>query len=102
MPQLARARERGIPIIGEVELASDFSKGNIVAVTGSNGKTTTTTLAGDMIAASGRDTLVGGNIGTPAVTLRRDRDRPDLGRAGDQQLSAGDALRASAPRLQSS
>lgn len=69
MPQLARARERGIPIIGEVELAFRFLKGNIVAVTGSNGKTTTTTLAGDVIAASGRDTLVGGNIGTPVITF---------------------------------
>ncbi len=69
MPQLARARERGVPIIGEVELAYRFLKGNIVAVTGSNGKTTTTTLAGDVIAASGRDTLVGGNIGTPAVSF---------------------------------
>ena len=69
MPQLARARERGVTIIGEVELASRFLKGNIVAVTGSNGKTTTTTLAGDVIAASGRDTLVGGNIGTPAISF---------------------------------
>ncbi len=69
MPQLARARERGVPIIGEVELASRFLKGNIVAVTGSNGKTTTTTLVGDVIAASGRDTLVGGNIGTPAISF---------------------------------
>ena len=69
MPQLARARERGTPIIGEIELASRFLKGNIVAVTGSNGKTTTTTLAGDVIAASGRDTLVGGNIGTPAISF---------------------------------
>jgi UDP-N-acetylmuramoylalanine--D-glutamate ligase len=69
MPQFARARERGIPIIGEIELAYRFLKGNIVAVTGSNGKTTTTTLAGDVVAASGRDTLVGGNIGTPAITF---------------------------------
>lgn len=69
MPQLARARERGVPVIGEVELAYQFLKGNIVAVTGSNGKTTTTTLAGDVIAASGRDTLVGGNIGTPAISF---------------------------------
>jgi UDP-N-acetylmuramoylalanine--D-glutamate ligase len=69
MPQLARARERGLPIIGEVELAYRFLEGNIVAVTGSNGKTTTTTLAGDVIAASGRDTLVGGNIGTPVVSF---------------------------------
>jgi UDP-N-acetylmuramoylalanine--D-glutamate ligase len=69
MPQLARSRERGVPIIGEVELASRFLRGDIVAVTGSNGKTTTTTLAGDVIAASGRDTLVGGNIGTPAISF---------------------------------
>jgi UDP-N-acetylmuramoylalanine--D-glutamate ligase len=69
MPQLARARERGVPIIGEVELAYRFLKGNIVAVTGSNGKTTTATLTGDVIAASGRDTLVGGNIGTPSITF---------------------------------
>jgi UDP-N-acetylmuramoylalanine--D-glutamate ligase len=69
MPQLARVRERGVPVIGEVELASRYLKGNIVAVTGSNGKTTTTTLAGDVIAASGRDTLVGGNIGTPAISF---------------------------------
>jgi len=69
MPQLARARARGVPIIGEVELAYRFLRGNIVAVTGSNGKTTTTTLAGAVIAASGRDTLVGGNIGTPAISF---------------------------------
>ncbi len=69
MPQLVRARESRVPIIGEVELASRFLKGHIVAVTGSNGKTTTTTLAGDVIAASGRDTFVGGNIGTPAISF---------------------------------
>ncbi len=69
MPLLARARERATLVIGEVELAYRFLKGNIVAVTGSNGKTTTTTLAGDVIAAAGRDTLVGGNIGTPAISF---------------------------------
>jgi UDP-N-acetylmuramoylalanine--D-glutamate ligase len=63
------ARERGIPVIGEVELAARFLKGRIVAITGSNGKTTTTTLAGEIIAAGGHKTLVGGNIGTPAVTF---------------------------------
>src|ERR1700689_2020068 len=67
--QLVHARERGIPVIGEVELAARFLKGRIVAITGSNGKTTTTTLAGEIIAAGGRKTLVGGNIGTPAVTF---------------------------------
>ena len=69
VPQLVHARERGIPVIGEVELAARFLKGHVVAITGSNGKTTTTTLAGDVIAAAGRKTLVGGNIGTPAITF---------------------------------
>jgi UDP-N-acetylmuramoylalanine--D-glutamate ligase len=69
VPQLVHARERGIPVIGEVELAARFLKGRIVAITGSNGKTTTTTLAGEILAAGGRKTLVGGNIGTPAVTF---------------------------------
>src|SRR5271165_4185172 len=67
MPMLARARERGIRVIGEIELAAQFLKGTIVAITGSNGKTTTTALTGEIVAASGRPTLVGGNIGTPAI-----------------------------------
>ncbi len=69
VPQLVQARERGIPVIGEVELAARFLKGHIVAITGSNGKTTTTTLAGEIISAGGRNVLVGGNIGTPAITF---------------------------------
>ncbi len=69
VPQLVHARERGIPVIGEIELAAHFLKGHIVAITGSNGKTTTTTLAGDIISAGGNKTLVGGNIGTPAITF---------------------------------
>jgi UDP-N-acetylmuramoylalanine--D-glutamate ligase len=69
VPQLAHARERGTPVIGEVELAAHFLKGRIVAITGSNGKTTTTSLAGEILSAGGRKTLVGGNIGTPAITF---------------------------------
>src|ERR1700685_3835743 len=69
VPQLVQARARGVPVIGEVELAARFLKGHIVAITGSNGKTTTTTLAGEILLAGGRKTLVGGNIGTPAVTF---------------------------------
>jgi UDP-N-acetylmuramoylalanine--D-glutamate ligase len=76
VPQLVHARELGIPVIGEVELAARFLKGHIVAITGSNGKTTTTTLAGDVIAEAARKTLVGGNIGTPAITFV-DRDSDD-------------------------
>src|SRR5579883_143784 len=68
-PMIVQAKQLGIPVIGEVELASRFLKGNIVAITGSNGKTTTTSLAGDVIAAGSKAALVGGNIGTPAIEL---------------------------------
>jgi UDP-N-acetylmuramoylalanine--D-glutamate ligase len=69
VPQLVQARSLGIPVIGEVELASRYLKGKIVAITGSNGKTTTTTLAGAILAAGSHKALVGGNIGTPAITF---------------------------------
>jgi len=72
VPQLQKARAQGIPIIGEVELASQFLKGHILAITGSNGKTTTTALAGEIIAMGGYEVLVGGNIGTPAISLVAD------------------------------
>lgn len=68
-PHIAQAREQGTLVIGEIELASRFLKGTIVAITGSNGKTTTTTLTGEVITAGGNHALVGGNIGTPAITL---------------------------------
>ncbi|HUK86869.1 MAG TPA: Mur ligase family protein, partial [Terriglobales bacterium] len=67
--QLQQARSQGVPVIGEVELASRFLKGHLVAITGSNGKTTTTALAGEVVAAGGYPTAVGGNIGTPAISL---------------------------------
>jgi UDP-N-acetylmuramoylalanine--D-glutamate ligase len=66
---LQNARRLGIPVIGEIELTARFLAGKIVAITGSNGKTTTTTLTGEIIASGGRKTLVGGNLGTPAITF---------------------------------
>jgi UDP-N-acetylmuramoylalanine--D-glutamate ligase len=69
LAQLARARRAGTPVIGEIELAARFLQGEIVAITGSNGKTTTTALTGEVIAAGGSKTLVGGNIGTPAISF---------------------------------
>ncbi|HWF03157.1 MAG TPA: UDP-N-acetylmuramoyl-L-alanine--D-glutamate ligase [Candidatus Angelobacter sp.] len=68
-PQLQHARSLGIPVIGEVELAFRFLQGKVLAITGSNGKTTTTTLVGEILAKSGKQTLVGGNIGTPVISL---------------------------------
>jgi len=68
-PSLVQARASGEPVIGEVELAAQHLPGPIVAITGSNGKTTTTSLAGDIITAGGFPAVVGGNIGTPAISL---------------------------------
>jgi UDP-N-acetylmuramoylalanine--D-glutamate ligase len=68
-PHLVRARQDGIPVIGEIELASRFLKGRIIAITGSNGKTTTTALVGTVIAEGGFDAAVGGNIGIAAIWL---------------------------------
>jgi UDP-N-acetylmuramoylalanine--D-glutamate ligase len=56
-------------VIGEVELAYRFMKGRIVGITGSNGKTTTTTLIGELLTNAGIETQVGGNIGTPLLSL---------------------------------
>ena len=66
---LTQARALGQAVIGEIELAAEFLQGNIVAITGSNGKTTTTTLTGEILAEGGLNTLVGGNIGTPAISF---------------------------------
>jgi UDP-N-acetylmuramoylalanine--D-glutamate ligase len=69
LPALQAARGRGIPVVAEVEAASWFFKGNLVGVTGSNGKTTTTVLLGRMLQESGFQTFVGGNIGAPLISM---------------------------------
>ncbi len=71
-PELKQVRAMGAHIIGELELGAEFLLGEIVAVTGSNGKTTTTTLLGEILKAAGRPTLVGGNIGLPVTALVAD------------------------------
>ena len=68
-PEVKNAQQLGLTVIGELELASRFLAGEIVAVTGSNGKTTTTTLIGQIFADAGRRTQVGGNIGLPVIEL---------------------------------
>jgi UDP-N-acetylmuramoylalanine--D-glutamate ligase len=68
-PELAQVRSFGLPVIGELELAARFLKGKTLAITGSNGKTTTTSLVGEILKAAGLPTLVGGNIGVPVVAL---------------------------------
>ncbi|HPC83517.1 MAG TPA: UDP-N-acetylmuramoyl-L-alanine--D-glutamate ligase [Thermoanaerobaculaceae bacterium] len=69
LPLLEAARERGLEVIAEVELAYRFFTAPLVGITGSNGKTTTTALTGEILKAAGWRTAVGGNIGTPAAKL---------------------------------
>jgi UDP-N-acetylmuramoylalanine--D-glutamate ligase len=65
LPEIVQAKSHGIPVIGELELASRWLRGPIVAITGTKGKSTTTTLVGRMLEAAGRRVMVGGNIGYP-------------------------------------
>ena len=60
-----RARARGVPVIGEIELASRWLQGRVIAITGTKGKSTTTALTGRMLEAAGFKVTVGGNIGAP-------------------------------------
>ncbi len=67
-PHLVAARQQGIAVWSEVELAWRFLRGRLVCITGSNGKTTTTALAGHICETAGLPTLIGGNIGTPLIS----------------------------------
>ena len=75
---LNAARESGIPVWGEMELASHFMEKPLIAVSGTNGKTTTTTLVGELLQASGLRPLVGGNIGTPVISLLARQQQADF------------------------
>jgi UDP-N-acetylmuramoylalanine--D-glutamate ligase len=76
-PVFSGARRRGTEIIGELELASRWVRGRIVAITGTKGKSTTTTLVGRMLSAGGRQVLVGGNIGVP-LSAQVDASTPEV------------------------
>jgi UDP-N-acetylmuramoylalanine--D-glutamate ligase len=66
---LVRARSRGISVIGEVELAAPYLWGPVIGITGTNGKTTTTSLMGHILQSAGVPAQVGGNIGTPVIAM---------------------------------
>jgi UDP-N-acetylmuramoylalanine--D-glutamate ligase len=68
-PEVAAAMARGVPVLGDIELFAQAAEAPVVAITGSNGKSTVTTLLGEMARASGMRVAVGGNLGTPALDL---------------------------------
>src|SRR5439155_726820 len=68
VPLLATALRRGIPVRSEIEVAAGLLRCPVVAITGTNGKSTTTSLAGLALVRTGRRTFVGGNLGTPLIT----------------------------------
>lgn len=69
LPLIDRARDRGLPVIGDIEIFAREARRPIAAVTGSNGKSTVTTMLVAMAEAAGRHVLAGGNLGTPALDL---------------------------------
>ena len=78
LPALELARARGIPVWSEIELAWRFLRGRLVAITGSNGKTTTTSLIAHILETARIPTLVGGNIGMPLISLVEHSTRFEL------------------------
>ena len=76
LPALERATARGVNVIGEVELAAPYLLGPVIGITGSNGKTTTTSLVGHILTSSKTPVQVGGNIGTPVIAMTA-TSRPD-------------------------
>lgn len=76
-PVIAAAQQAGVPVIGDIELFARHVNAPVVAITGSNGKSTVTTLVGEMAKAAGINVRVGGNLGTPALDLL-EGEAPDL------------------------
>ncbi len=101
LPQFEEARRAGVPIISEVEFAAWYLKGRLIGITGSNGKTTTTTLIGELLRGGGLPTQVGGNIGTPLISLvETSRDESfTVAELSSFQLEAIDRLHAFAAVL---
>ena len=78
IPPLAEAARKGVEIMSEVELASRFIDKPVIAVTGSNGKTTTSTLIADILQKSGKRVFLGANIGTPLISIVGKEDEYDI------------------------
>ncbi len=77
IPLVQQANKLGLPVIGEVELAGLATSRRIIGITGSNGKSTVTTLTGHLLQQAGLPTLVGGNLGTPLLDLIDSQEGPE-------------------------
>lgn len=99
-PLIVEARARGAEIVGDIEIFARNVNAPVIAITGSNGKSTVTSLLGDMAKTAGMDVRVGGNIGVPALDLLHE-PRPDLYvlELSSFQLETTDSLDASAAAI---
>jgi UDP-N-acetylmuramoylalanine--D-glutamate ligase len=93
-PVLQAAAARGVKLSGDIELFARYAKAPIVAITGSNAKSTVTTLVGEMAAAAGKKVAVGGNLGTPALDLLSDEVELYVLELSSFQLETTDQLNA--------
>lgn len=93
-PALQAAAARGVKLSGDIDLFARYAKAPIVAITGSNAKSTVTTLVGEMAAAAGKKVAVGGNLGTPALDLLNDEIELYVMELSSFQLETTDQLNA--------
>lgn len=93
-PALAQAKASGVSLIGDVELFAREARAPIIAITGSNAKSTVTTLVGNMASAAGKRVAVGGNLGTPALDLLDDKAELYVLELSSFQLETTDRLNA--------
>jgi UDP-N-acetylmuramoylalanine--D-glutamate ligase len=93
-PQIDAARKRGVPVMGDIELFVRAAQAPVVAITGSNGKSTVTTLLGEMARSNGIRVAVGGNLGTPALDLLDDSVELYVLELSSFQLETTDSLQA--------
>lgn len=94
-PALSDAADAGVEIVGDIELFCRENRAPVVAITGSNGKSTVTTLVGEMAKAAGWQVGVGGNIGVPALTLLKQENQLVVLELSSFQLETTSSLRAS-------
>lgn len=96
IPEIAAAARRGVPVLGDLDLFACVAKAPVIAITGSNGKSTVTTLVGLMAEADGRKVKVGGNLGTPMLELLDDEAEVYVLELSSFQLERSSLLEPSA------